>query len=260
MQEVFTKQNGAIPKWLSDKIMNKCKYCGAPIVDSGPTNYSGKMQLTQRYCPNKYCPGHMGHKIVKLAEMFNVSGIGAETAIGMVLEHDLKYHIQVLPIWFREKPLVHLWQVGKAAQIYGYDKQWQEMLDGYSSFEDYYNRAMYPDPVVSINYDYLTWCQTFFNILPPLSANVINVMISGSVEGYRRKEDYIEFLNKHAGQFIQVRMVGKKKTGVDYLIKEPWSVDHDKTKTALDAGIPIVSSQEFMAILIVLVKQMMHKN
>lgn len=244
--EIITHRNDDIPLWLKDNMLTYCPYCKAPLVDSGVTNDDGVMQLTQRYCPNPYCNGHMAVRIVNLAKMFNVQGIGAETSRSIILEHGLKSHLEIIPIWFKEKPEVYLWEVAKAAQIYGYDKKWQEEFDGYGSMDDYFTNCKRKLSIALVNKDYLKYAESFFSVKPPLAKQVIKVMISGSIDKFNNKQDFIDFINRTAGRYVQVRMVGKRKNDVDCLIKEPWSADHSKTEVALKNNIPILTSQEFL--------------
>lgn len=254
--QMLTKYNHNIPDWLFPYMKKECPACGAPLVDDGPG-----IQLTQRWCPNAYCPRHMALKIVNIANYLGVPGYGPATAEDMVRLNNLKSHLQSVPLLMQgERPHVYVWEVGIMAQIYGISNTWKELLLGYKSFEDYFARAQFIQPWMAQNKDYLLYAESFFDLKEPLSKKVIRIMISGSINGFSNKHDFVPWLNDRVGQHVQIMEVGKRKTGVDFLVKEPSSVDHAKTGVALEAGIPIVSSQEFLQVIVEMLKAQNNKE
>lgn len=251
---LLTQDNENIPYWLSPYIKKNCPYCGAPIVDDGPETSTGFL-LTQRWCPNIKCQGHMGYKILEIAKYLKIVGIGEKTAIGMVYSHQLENHLQAIPYLCAEKPYVHLWEVGKLAQIRGISDKWQELTRGYFNFTDYFENAKNIPPIIEVNRQYLEYAESFFRLKPPLSRRYIEVMVSGSIHGFSNRNDYIAWLNEQVGGYIQIVVTGKKLS-VCALVKEPSSADHSKTDYALDHGIPIFSSEEFTRFICDTVKQM----
>ena len=255
----MTKYNQNIPDWLFPYVNKECPSCGGPLVDDGPLQYDGSFAMTQRYCPNPYCPGHMAQKIVNVAKYFNISGYGPATAEDMVRLYHLKSHLEAIPKLFSEgKPTVYVWEVGILAQIYGISTKWKELLLGFYDFKEYFEQAKYVPPELLANKDYLIYAESFFNLKKPLSKKVIRIMISGSIEGFTNKHDFVPWLNEKVGQYIQIMEVGKRKTGVDFLVKEPYSADHAKTGVAIEAGIPIVSSKEFLQVILEILKSVEH--
>ena len=78
-------------------------------------------------------------------------------------------------------------------------------------------------------------------VKPRLLGSRINVMLSGSFEGYRSRKDFITKMNELYGDVVQLVDVGKRKTNVDFLVKENYTSDHEKSAIAAAAGIPILS-------------------
>lgn len=248
---IMTKYNLDIPDWLSLYMEKECPACGAPLVDDGPPNDTGGVLLTQRYCPNNYCPRHMAHKIVNVAKYLGIQGYGPATAEDMVRLNKLENHLQAIPLLMQgERPRVYVWEVGIMAQIYGLSSKWKEILLGYKSFEEYFEKAKSIPNDLVLNKKYLMYAESFFDLKEPLSKRVIRIMISGSITGFSNKHDFVPWLNERVGQYLQIMEVGKRKTNVDFLVKEPTSVDHAKTGIALEAGIPIVSSKQFLVIIL----------
>lgn len=250
----LTKYNENIPDWLNPYINKECPSCGAPLVDDGPEE-NGVIKLTQRWCPNNYCPAHMSHKIVALANYLNIPNIGPATAEAMVRLRGLKSHLEAIPhMTDGVKPEVYLWEVGIMAQLYGIANKWKELLLGYETFEDYFDKEPCVPYGVMVNKEYLIYAEKFFTLKKPLSKSVIKIMISGSIQGFSNKNDFVPWLNERLGQYIQVMDIGKRQNDVDYLVKEPFTADHSKTGIAIANGIPIVSSAEFVTILTNMIK------
>ena len=71
-------------------------------------------------------------------------------------------------------------------------------------------------------------------------------MITGSVRGFSNRNHFVDYLNDKYGKYVQTIQVGKRLSNVDYLIMDsPDSVVHPKYETAMRAGIPILSSEEY---------------
>lgn len=243
----LTEYNTDLPDWLLRNINKVCPYCGANICDSGPFDNYGNMTYTQRFCINPKCPGHMSHKIDILAKRFNIKNFGPETALSLCRLNHYDNHLEALKFWFpEEKPYVHLWEVADMAMLYGYSGSWRDMLLGCKDFEEFFATKTNLPPVISANKDYLIYCQSFFRIKPPLSVNVINVMMTGSINGYSNRAQFIAAINETFGKYVQVIDVGKRVRGVSFLIKEEGTVDHSKSALAMSSGIPIVTPITFL--------------
>lgn len=232
-----TLTNKDIPEWLRSRIYTTCPHCGCFMIDNE--------NLTQRRCGYPRCPGHMAARINKLAKWFNIKNIGPGTAMSYILDFHLTSHLQIVPFLFKTKPQLYVWEIGELAMIPGYDSKWKSLAINAESMQDFISSFRCPSDLRK-NAESLLYAETFFEVKAPLKGRVINVMMSGSIDGFNSRDLFIREVNERFGQYIQLVNVGKRKTGVDYLIKEPHTIDHDKTQVAVNSGIPILSSKELL--------------
>ncbi len=242
----ITEYRTDLPEWVRDNIITECPYCGSLIADNSDTGVT-----TARWCLNPKCPGHMMHKMNKMAKHFNIKGFGPATALQMIKRYNYENHFQIIPKWFNgEKPLVALPDIATLAYIDGYGAETACMeLSHYSCFEDYFSMCCNVNPLLYKNADMLISVQQYFAIKPGLSIKKMFVMGTGSFHGYNSREEFFRMINDAYGMYINVIQKGKRKTGISYLIKEHDAVDHSKSATARSCGIPIVTPREFISII-----------
>ena len=235
------------PKWAFDNMMLHCKYCGSYILDNSDTG-----KVTARWCANPKCPGHMMHRCKVLVDFFGVKGIGPETCLNLITGNNWTSHFDIIPFILKDKkPRLSLSEIATLACIEGYGAtQAQKELDCFASFEDYFNSKGTKNELLLNNKDMLIDCQKYFEIKPPRSSTKLLVMGTGSFNGYSSREQYFNMLNDIFGQYVNIIQSGKRKTGICFLIKEPNAVDHSKSQIARENNIPIVTPDEFIALLL----------
>lgn len=245
----ITYYNEDIPKWLKPHMNMFCK-CGAPMADDGPVGYDGVMKLTQRYCMDPTCPYHMAEKIQALAKYFNISGVGPETGLELAKCYKMQNHLEALRIWFNDPPEVYLYEVAELSYVYGVKGQWKDLLAGYTSFEEFYaNEYNIPD-FAFLNQKYLMQCEKFFRIRQDkIQTAVLRVMITGSIHGFSSRQEFLAAINERYKDYFRIEDNKKTVRDTYCLIKEPESVDYSKTQIAVSHGIPVMSSQYFLALL-----------
>lgn len=246
----LTALNEDIPDWLKPHMKQVCE-CGAgAMCDDGPIDGNGVMKLTQRWCSNPKCPYHMAEKVNELAKYFGVVGIGTKTALADIQLYKFNSHLEALKFWFAEPPEVYLYEAAELSYIYGVESKWKDWLGPYSSLDEYLATAQFIPVVVMQNIEYLRECISYFRIKQDaLSSNVIKVMITGSMHGYSSRIDFLNSINEVYKGVLRVEDNKKTIRDTVCLIKEVDAVDHSKTQIAIDNNIPIVTSQEFLAIL-----------
>ncbi|MCM1440598.1 MAG: hypothetical protein NC131_15585 [Roseburia sp.] len=246
----ITALNEDIPSWLKPHMKKFCE-CGVGVfVDDGPIGYDGVMKLTQRWCSNPKCPYHMAEKVNMLAKYFGIDGVGAKTALQDILMYKFTSHLDALKFWYAEPPEVYLYQAAELSYIYGVDSKWKDWFGKYSTIDDYLQNTTYVPEVVLDNLEYLRECISYFRIKKEgLSGVVIKVMLTGSMHGYSSRSEFLAAINAHYKGVLRVEDNKKTVRDTVCLVKEPDSVDYSKTQIALDHNIPIVSSEEFLAIL-----------
>lgn len=224
-----------IPDWLQVHIKDTCPYCNSPIYNNAA--------LTDRYCTNKYCPGHLAHKIDALAKRFGIKGYGVASAHSDIRIYRVKMHTQMIPIWFRTPPNLYLHEIGEICLVKGHQKRWREYCNGCSSMRQVLRKPNIPAEIrAAAPVLYLT--EAYCNVRPPLEGRRINIMMSGSFDGYRSRADFVTEMNRLYGDIVQLVDVGKRKTGVVYLVKEDHATDHEKSAIANAMGIPIVTPRD----------------
>lgn len=229
-----------IAEWLKPLLNTECPYCHSPIVNNE--------NLTDRYCSNPKCPGHMSYKISEMATRLGIKGIGPATALSFIEQFQLPFHFCYLPILIADKPKLYLWQVGELCLIKGFQKRWQDLCYGKTTMEEVCDDPYAPGEIKQ-NRAMLIAAESYFEVLKPLTGERIYVMMTGSFDGYRSRKDFLADMNTLYGHVIQLVDVGKRKTGVDYLIKETWTSDHEKSAIAKANNIPIITPAQMREIL-----------
>lgn len=229
-----------IAEWLKPYLNTECPYCKSPIMNND--------NLTDRWCSNPNCPGHMSYKISALAARFGIKGVGPATALELIDTFHLPYHISYLPIFMAEKPRLYLWQVGEIAMIKGYQRQWRDFAEGCDTMEQVCQKRTVP-AVIKEQLPLLQACEQACEVIPRLTGIKVNVMLSGSFDGYAARRDWVTAMNKKYGKYFEVIDVGTRKLDVQYLVKEEWATDHNKSDIAKEYGIPIVTPAKMEEIL-----------
>jgi len=227
-----------IPDWLSPHIASTCE-CGHLIIDNAT--------LTQRYCSNPICPKHMEQRIVKLAKDLNVKNVGAAYARNAIRTYNIYSPAMCIPMWFKEKPQRYLWEIGVLANLTGIDREWQELACDCSTFDEVVAKPK--GQFLLPHLSYLKHFASFFEVKRPLASKCVNVMLTGSIDGFSNRQEFLRLLNEKYGNIVRTVDVGKRKSNVAYLIKEAHTSDHSKTALAQRAGIPIVTPGEYAALI-----------
>lgn len=221
-----------IPNWLLEHINQTCPYCGQPIVNN--------TLLTDRHCSNERCPEHMAQKIDVLAKRFGVKNFGIAAAREAVRLYKFQLHTQILSYWFREKPSLYLHEVGEICLIKGHQKKWRQYCEGHDTMLQVVRSPRTP-PEIRKHGVLLICTAAMCNVKPRLLGKRLNVMLSGSFDGYRSRAEFVAEMNRRYGDVIQMVDVGKRKTEVAFLVKETFATDHEKSAIAASQGIPIIT-------------------
>ena len=245
---ILTKDDTSLPEWVRKIIPMQCEYCGSDIASNHDSGV-----LTERWCTNPSCPGHMAYKMDYVGKYYDIKGFGPKLALEWIKDNRAKSHLEIIPHWFpNEKPTESLARIVDLCCIKEFGMtQGEAVLNKYGSFEEFFadNESKF-FPVLIQAQEFLYENEKFFNVKKPLKGKVVNIMITGSVEGFVNRDDYVDYLNEKFGDLIHVIQVGRRKSNVAALIQDPGAVSHSKTKVAQEAGIPILTSKEFLNIMI----------
>ena len=224
-----------IPAWLNAQVLDVCPYCGSRIVNNEA--------LTDRYCSNTRCVEHMAHKIDVLAKRFGIKNFGVATARQYIARNKFIRHTEIIPYWFDTKPSLYLHEVGEICLIKGHQKKWREYCDGCDTMLDVLAKPSVPADVKRKT-TLLICTEKLVSVKPRLLGSRVNVMLSGSFNGYRSRSMFVGEMNRKYGEVVQLVDVGKRKTDVMFLVKKSYTTDHEKSAIARERGIQIVSPAE----------------
>lgn len=249
---------GVINRDLAPYLMKECPYDGAPIIRND--------ELTSARCMHPECRGHMMYRADDLFKYLGVKGIGPKSCLAMIKTKDARTHFDLVPVIFGEiKPRLHLWEIAMFCYIPGIQTGWENILAGYVSFTAFFEG--------NESYAYLKpfrkrleYAEKFFNVKPPLAKRKIEVMITGSINGYGNRNLFIDACNSVVGGLVRVKSVGAKQSA-DYLIcenktnvlknREVGIEGTGKIEAAINGGVKVVTSVEFLEDLHLLVKEIL---
>lgn len=245
---IFTMHNTKAPSWVMENIMLTCPYCNCLLVD----NSDGPNGMTARWCPNKECPGHMQYKMDYMAKTLGIKNFGPATALTYIKTHHCKSHVEILDEWLGStKPLFRLSEIADLACIDGYSSvTGKKELNEFASFDDYFKHANPVNPILWSNRELLYDIEKHFTVAEPMSKRKIFVMGHGSFNNFSSRKEFFDEVNAAFGNVIQVIEVGRRKTGVSYMLIDNGTAHTGlKYNTAVECGIPIVTPAEFVNIL-----------
>lgn len=238
-----------IPEWLASYFIKPCEYCGETYrIGLSPDGN----RITKHYCPNSQCPGTIAQKIVFMADLLSVSGVGFATALNIVKTYDIKHHLEVLKLW-GIKQEISLYTFMRLCCINGIDTGWKDTVANVKTLDGILALNIVPEEEKefireNVQYVNLKTEEEVFKYEPVWTGLV---MITGDIPGFmKRREDFITSLNYMFEGYVRISYSNsKRKTGVSYLIREANSPITGKVTLAKQCGIPEVTSKEFMTIL-----------
>lgn len=246
-----------MPKWLKDNLPAKCK-CGTEKENF--YNVDGK--CTARRCPNKECPWTLAQRIAAMCDILNVQGIGDGKGLQLVQDYKLKSHFEAIPYIFKEKPTIQLYQLLRISFIEGVDTRWEQACSKFSSVDEFYTNYRGPlKDILHDNLELVKYGETFFNIqkyeAQQFKALIRGtVMLSGHFRGFQDRDNFIRGINYASQGLIELGISqNKRKTGIMCLIQEKDEPMRGKAECALEAGIPIMSPDEFKAYIMDLLRK-----
>lgn len=200
--------SGRIPIHYGKMLLKRCPIDNYPIYRN--------IELTRAKCGNPKCKGHMKHKADDLLKYLGVSGIGPKTCFNIIAENGLENHFEILRFVFKDKPALQLWEIAMFCYVDGISTEWENILAGYASFDEFYEKEN-PQGIIKYSRNILTKAEAYFYVLPPLSRDCWEVMITGSINGYKNRDEFVNDCNTRYGMTIRTKKVGQKQSA-DYLI------------------------------------------
>lgn len=253
---VTHSKDDVLPEWLKSNLSATCKYCGWEMENW----YNDDIRCTNRRCTNTKCYGMMASKGDFMMKVIGIKGIGFAKCLDALRGGRMTHHVQLLGT-LSEKPTISVQDYLRIHCFDGIDSEWEKIcvkLNCYS-IEDIlkYNLGKWTDTIRN-NRELLEENLKYVNLkkrpemrTKAAPSRYLTVMITGTPIGYQSKEHFIDKLNSiMCGRIVLIHQKTKRKTGVDYLIREPGSATRGKVECAIAGGIPIVTSSEFVHILL----------
>lgn len=239
----------SLPVWLTSNLKSKCE-CGWDMENF----YNPQGSITARKCSNPKCPYMMAEKVVGVAELLGIKGIGSKTAFNIVSSNGLQSHFEAIPFITREKPVVTLYTFLRMAFIKGVDTGWNAIAGDYSNIDEllekYHGEYEYllnkHKAELLIGKQFVTFKTVEGYEFEPVVTGT--VMISGNIRGLSNRNDFIWGLNQASKGLIRIGVSeSKRKTGVMALIQEADTPNRGKAECAIENHIPIMTPKEFVA-------------
>ena len=257
MQWFTITEDASIPDWLKEHLPTTCKYCGQPML-SGHNEYG---RITGLRCADMDCPSMIASRLVFVYEVLGLKGTGFAKAYELVKIKKWKHPIEYLQL-LEKKPKMKLGTFLRCNCIQGIDGEWvtlaekadcytlDEMFDAYPDNEYLLNNK----EMLYRNVEYVELAEREHKRVK--SVIPITIMITGTPNGFATKEHFINACNDYCkGEYKIIHQATKKASGVQFLIREPGSTTRGKVEVALKAKIPIITSEEFLKVLSILMKE-----
>lgn len=260
------EKDANIPDWLKPNLSSKCAVCGSAMLNY----YNDSNRCTNRRCSNECCPGMLAARFVGMCKILGVKGVGYATGLSVIRQYNLTSHVDVISYVLAEVLEITLGKFLRVMQFEGIDGEWESLCTRkeYYTLDELFEK--YDGPLLDIlvaNKDELYRCSKFFKFKGPVVEKAVektirefNIMITGTPRGFDSKDSYVATLNYYLRGIIKIYHIPhKRKSNVDYLIREEGSKTKGKYEAALEAGIPIVTSEKFLEILTNILKEEQQK-
>lgn len=258
---VYQSEDTNLPDWLNESLSASCSYCGSPMMDF----YNETGRCTNRKCSNNGCPGLTAAKADFVRRLLKMDGLGFKTCLNDVKASGSKSPFELLDYW-GAKPLVPLSMFLRMHCFEGVDNEWETItakLGVYTLEELYekYDGKWKPlleenKELIYSNLKYVGLQKRPTYLIGNGPKATVTIMITGTPIGFATKDDFVNQVNIACRGLVQViHQKTKKQSGVDALICEAGTKTTGKVDTANKAGIPILTSEQFISAMVELVKR-----
>lgn len=260
---VLHSEDDVLPEWIKNGLSSKCPYCGSEMENW----YNDDIRCTNRRCSKPNCSGMLAARGDFMVKVLDIKGIGFAKCLDLIRGGSMTHQLQILGA-IGVKPVVSLHDYLRIHCFEGIDSEWEKICVKMNCYtvDDIlqYDLGKYTDTIrqnkelldENLKYVELKKRPSIQSAAP--ASKYLTIMITGTPIGYQSKEHFINYLNGvMCGRIVLIHQKTKRKTGVDYLIREPGSSTRGKVECAIDGGIPIVTSSDFIHILL---KMMLDMN
>lgn len=256
---VLQQEDNELPTWLTSELPNVCKYCGSPMENY----YNNYGRCTNRRCSNEHCYGFTASKADFVRKMLGIAGVGFEGCLKDAIDFKVKTPFELLHLW-GYRPNVSLGTFLRMHCFPDIDNEWinicqelncytlDELYERYNEQYLNYKRKwrdlldLHKEEIYE-NSKYVDLAERPEDMVKKEANIVLNVMVTGTPIGFASKDDFFTQLNAICrGRIVLRHQKTIRKTGVDVLIRENGSTTKGKLSAAKSAGIPILTSEQFI--------------
>lgn len=257
---------GRVPYDLAVHLLWDCPLvsCRYPILYNE--------NLTSAKCSNPFCPGHLAQRANAVFKALNYKGLGEVFAQDLIIQYHLKHHLDIFNKDFVEAlpnsndkntlfknyvktPVsIDFYKIFTFLYIPHIQEQWYSIVGNATTLEQVYNRNK-PDNLTKVqwviiqnNLKKLNQILYLFNIRYQRAISTLEIMITGGVENFNNKDEFINYLNVNFGDKFNFKQVGVKKSS-HICICDSISSNSRKYKVAKMSGIPVTTSDNLINLL-----------
>lgn len=258
---VKQEEDTYLPEWLRGQLHSVCVYCNSPMLNY----YNDVGRCTNRKCSNEYCPGFIAARADFVRKMIGLDGAGFKTCLRDVKASKSKSALELLGYW-GVKPTVTLGSFLRMHCFEGVDNEWEDICQslGVYSLDELYDKyegkwkplLLEHKDMIYGNLTYVNLSGRPENMVKKGPRYVLTIMITGTPIGYSSKDAFVAELNYACRGLIVIKhQKTKRQTKVDALIREPGSTTRGKVDAAIKGGIPILTSEQFIGVLLQLMEK-----
>lgn len=249
-------QDQNLPSWLKDNLASECPHCKSPMLNY----YNVDNRCTDRKCSNNSCYGFVAARADFARKIVGIKDIGYAGCLRDAIMYKCKSPFELFKVW-NFVPTVTVDQFLRIHCFKGIDSEWEKIVQtlGIYTLDELYNKydgkwkSLLEENKDEIygNAKYVVFKQKPDGLTTKGVRHTYTIMITGTPKGFNTKEDFISAINYACRGLITVlHQKTKRQSGVDFLIREHGSTTRGKVEAAIKGGIPIVTSQEFVAFLV----------
>lgn len=268
---------GIIDELVYESVPKTCKYCNSELLVSD--------NLKHFRCSNDKCPGHFAAILENFFAEYGIKGFGRAKCEDIIINNSLTEVYQVLLLtpeqmcswntpdvkyedWLKIRNITlgvyPLWKVIKSLGLYRIDNLAKDIFMGYDSIVKFYEDLIdqgesliaqkigkREGKLSSIIYEELlnnlesvVNAVRFFNIQPAIQ-KVLKIAITGGVNGWASKDEYVSYVNSLTGGRLYIDRADSVTKATQVVIAETPS-GSSKYRKAMQYGIPIMTSTEFI--------------
>lgn len=241
-----------MPLWLKDSLPIKCRYCGSEMENF----YNDDMRCTNRRCSNPKCCGFLAARADFVRNLLGIKDVGFAKCLSDIRMYKCESVFELLNAW-KVYPTVSVDVFLRMHCFEGVDSEWETVVRklGVYTLDELYEKydgkwkqlLLNHKEEIYANLKYVTLVQRPSSMVQCGPKYTFTIMITGTPSGFDSKDDFINKINAICrGLIVVIHQKTKRQSGVDFLIREEGSTTRGKVEAAQKGGIPIITSQQFL--------------